>query len=158
MSKLTIYCDNELIDALLLAETVYKELKQRVNLSAEISFCTPKEIQELNNQTRNKNAVTDVLSFPAAGVSEGEIVKRKNYPFDIDPETNGVFLGSIMICTQRAKEQAQEFGHSLSRELYYLAVHGMLHLFGFDHETQADKQSMRQTEEAILAKIGAVRG
>ena len=102
--------------------------------------------------------VTDVLSFPGAGVLAGEIVKIKNYPFDIDPENGGVFMGSIMICVERAKEQAEEYGHSLMREIYYLAVHGLLHLFGYDHEEENDKRLMRDIEELILNKIGAVRG
>lgn len=157
MSKLTIYCDNEHIDPLLLAECVYKALKQRVKLSAEICFCSPQEIKQLNLEQRKIDKVTDVLSFPSAGVCEGEIVKKCNYPFDIDPESNSVFLGSIMICVDRAKEQAEEYGHSLKRELYYLAVHGMLHLFGYDHERAEDKESMREMEEIILSAIGAVR-
>ncbi len=157
MSKLTVYCDNELIDGLLLAESVYKSLKQKVKLSAEISFCNEEEIQELNKEQRGKDAVTDVLSFPSLNLIAGEIVKKKNYPYDIDPETGGVFLGSIIICTARAEQQAREYGHSLKRELYYLAVHGMLHLFGYDHEIEEDKAVMREREEQILQLIGAVR-
>ncbi len=157
MSKLTIYCDNELIDADLLANSVYSALKQKINLSAEITFCTPEEIREINKNERGKDAVTDVLSFPSLNLIAGEVIKKKNYPFDVDPETNGIFIGSIIICTERAKEQAQEYGHSLSREFYYLAVHGLLHLFGFDHEVESDKAVMREMEEEILAVIGAVR-
>lgn len=157
MSKLTIYCDNQLIDAHLLAETVYNTLKQKVNLSAEICFCEAEEIRALNKEQRNIDAVTDVLSFPSAAITAGEVVKKRNYPFDVDPETKGVFLGSIMICTSRAQEQADDFGHSLNREIYYLAVHGLLHLFGYDHELEEDKQLMREMEELILSKIGAVR-
>ena len=158
MSKLTIYCENDYIDGELLAQSVFAVLKQKVKLSAEISFCTPEEIRELNKEQRGKDAVTDVLSFPSTDITAGEIVKKKNYPFDIDPENGGIFLGSIIICVERAKEQAEEYGHSLNRELYYLAVHGMLHLFGYDHEIEEDKALMREREEEILALIGAVRG
>ncbi|MBR3864887.1 MAG: rRNA maturation RNase YbeY [Clostridia bacterium] len=158
MSKFTLYCDNEYIDPLLLSSCVYSTLKQRVKLSAEICFCSPEDIKQLNSETRGKDAVTDVLSFPSAGVLAGEIVKIKNYPFDIDPENGGVFMGSIMICVERAREQAEEYGHSLNREIYYLAVHGLLHLFGYDHENEDDKAIMREMEEIILNKIGAVRG
>lgn len=157
MSKLTIYCDNRLIDTDLLADCVYKTLKQKVNLSAEICFCDAEEIRALNKQQRQKDAVTDVLSFPSTSVIAGEIIKTRNYPFDYDPETKSVFLGSIMICQSRAQEQAEEFGHSLEREFYYLAVHGMLHLFGYDHEDENDKALMREVEESVLSKIGAVR-
>lgn len=157
MAKLTIYCDNELIDAYLLAEVVYKTLKQKINLSAEICFCEAEEIRSLNKEQRNKDSVTDVLSFPSTSVTAGEIIKKKNYPYDYDPESKSVFLGSIMICNSRAKEQAEEFGHSLKRELYYLAVHGLLHIFGYDHEREEDKREMREVEEIILEKIGAIR-
>ena len=98
-----------------------------------------------------------MLSFPSTSVIAGEIIKTRNYPFDYDPETKSVFLGSIMICESRAQEQAEEFGHSLEREFYYLAVHGMLHLFGYDHEDENDKALMREVEESVLSKIGAVR-
>lgn len=158
MSKLTVYCENDYINGELLAESVFTVLKQKVKLSAEISFCEPEEIRELNKEQRGKDAVTDVLSFPSTDITAGEIVKKKNYPFDIDPENGGIFLGSIIICVERAKEQAEEYGHSLKRELYYLAVHGMLHLFGYDHEVEEDKALMREREEEILALIGAVRG
>ena len=157
MSKLIINCDNQLIDGDMLAKAVYSALKQRVNLSAEICFCDKEEIRTLNRENRNIDSVTDVLSFPAAGVTAGEIVKKRNYPFDIDPETNAVFLGSIMICIERAKEQAEEYGHSFEREIYYLAVHGMLHLFGYDHMTEEDKAEMREKEEQILAVLDKTR-
>ena len=111
----------------------------------------------MTKETRGIDRVTDVLSFPAAGVTAGEIVKKKNYPFDLDPENGSVFLGSIMICTDRAKEQAEEFGHSFGRELYYLAVHGMLHLFGYDHMNDEDKAEMRALEEEILKKLDKTR-
>lgn len=157
MSKLLVNCDNQLIDGDLLGKAVYETLKQRVNLSAEICFCDKAEIQRLNKENRGIDSVTDVLSFPAAGVTAGEIVKKKNYPFDLDPENGSVFLGSIMICTDRAKEQAEEFGHSFGRELYYLAVHGMLHLFGYDHMNDEDKAEMRALEEEILKKLDKTR-
>lgn len=157
MGELIICCDNQLIDADLLGKVVCRTLKQAVRLSAEICFCSKEEIIKLNAETRGIDSVTDVLSYPAAGVTAGEIVKRRNYPFDVDPETNSVFLGSIMICTDRAKEQAEEFGHSFGREIYYLAVHGLLHLFGYDHMEEADKAEMREKEEEILTILDKTR-
>ncbi len=155
MGRLILNCDNEiadneLIEPVLLADAVYKTLKQKVNLSAEICLCSADEIKKLNKEQRGVDKVTDVLSFPAAGVTAGEIVKTKNYPFDFDPETRSVFLGSIMICPERAKEQAEEYGHSFKREINYLAVHGLMHIFGYDHETETDKVEMREREEAVL--------
>lgn len=157
MGKLHINCDNPLLSGEALGDAVYKTLRQKVNLSAEITFCDGKEIREINKTQRGKDEVTDVLSFPAAGISMGEVVKRRNYPFDIDPETNSVFLGCIMICTERAEQQAAEYGHSLDREIHYLAVHGLLHLFGYDHENEEDRKTMRFFEELILSSLSKSR-
>lgn len=158
MSNLVIYCDdeNKVLNLEKIADAVYKTLKQKVNLSCELCFCDENEIKELNLKNRGVNSVTDVLSFPAAGVSAGEIVKKKNYPFDLD-ESGRVFLGSIMICLKRAKEQAAEYGHSETREIAYLTVHGLMHLFGFDHLEEADKKQMRENEEAALGLAGISR-
>ena len=152
MSNLVIYCDdeNKVLNLEKIADAVYKTLKQKINLSCELCFCDEEEIKELNLKNRNIDSVTDVLSFPAAGVSAGEIVKKKNYPFDTD-ESGRVFLGSIMICLKRAREQAAEYGHSEKREIAYLTVHGLMHLFGYDHMTEDDKKQMREMEEAALA-------
>ena len=79
-----------------------------------------------------------------------------NLPFDADEEGR-LFLGSVAICRERAAEQAEEYGHSLRRELYYLAVHGLCHLLGYDHETEEDRREMREREESILAHMGIGR-
>ena len=63
----------------------------------------------------------------------------------------------MVICRERAKEQAEEFGHSYERELNYLLVHGLCHLLGYDHEEEADKRAMREKEERVLKKMGITR-
>ena len=158
MSNLVIYCDdeNKVLNLEKIADAVYKTLKQKINLSCELCFCDEEEIKELNLKTRNIDSVTDVLSFPAAGVSAGETVKKKNYPFDTD-ESGRVFLGSIMICLKRAREQAAEYGHGEKREIAYLTVHGLMHLFGYDHMKEDDKRRMREKEEAALFVAGIPR-
>ena len=104
---------------------------------------TPERIRTLNREFRNVDRVTDVLTFPAW---EGEI----------SLSADG-YLGDIMICYERAKEQAEEYGHSLLRELSFLAVHGVLHLLGYDHMTEADERVMREKQSAILERIGVTR-
>ena len=104
---------------------------------------TPDRIQELNRTFRKVDRVTDVLTFPAW---EGEISLAADG-----------YLGDIMICYERAKEQALEYGHSLVRELSFLAVHGVLHLLGYDHMTEADEQVMRAKQTAILDRMGVTR-
>lgn len=104
---------------------------------------TPEQIQKLNREFRSVDRVTDVLTFPAW---EGEI----------SLSADG-YLGDIMICYERAKEQAEEYGHSLLRELSFLAVHGVLHLLGYDHMTETDERVMREKQTAILDRIGVTR-
>ena len=104
---------------------------------------TPERIQTLNRDFRHVDRVTDVLTFPAW---EGEISLAADG-----------YLGDIMICLERAEEQANEYGHSLERELSFLAVHGVLHLLGYDHMTEADETVMRSKQTAILNELGVRR-
>lgn len=95
------------------------------------------EIQRINKEYRNKDTVTDVISFAFEEVND--IVYD-----DIR------FLGEIYISYERCSYQAKEYGHSVRRELCYLAVHGLLHLLGYDHMNEEDKKVMRTLEEEIL--------
>ena len=104
---------------------------------------TPERIQTLNREFRHVDAVTDVLTFPAW---EGEISLCADG-----------YLGDIMICYERAVEQAAAYGHSLERELAFLAVHGVLHLLGYDHMTEPDEIRMREKQTEILNSIGVTR-
>ena len=104
----------------------------------------PDHIQQLNRDFRNVDRVTDVLTFPSR---EGEALLGS-------PDG---YLGDIMICRSRAVEQAQEYGHSLSRELAFLAVHGTLHILGYDHMNEAEEQVMRSRQRTILERIGETR-
>ena len=76
---------------------------------------------------------------------------------DVDYESGKIMLGDILVCIDVMKEQAIEYGHSEEREVAYLALHGILHLLGYDHENEADKQVMRKHEEAILGCLDIVR-
>ena len=127
------------------------------DLSLEVVFVSEEEIRMLNNDTRGIDKVTDVLSYPTLDNIKGKALKKSAYPLDMDEE-NRLFIGSIAVCLQRAKEQAEEYGHSFERELYYLITHGVFHCLGYDHMTDRDKAEMREKEEEILNKIGATRG
>jgi len=105
-------------------------------------------IQEMNRQYRQVDAATDVLSFPL--LSEADLKGRGDF---VTAPDGLVHLGDVVVSLPRAREQAAEFGHSLQRELGYLIVHGLLHLLGYDHETEADQRRMREREEAILAAV-----
>ncbi|MBE7089171.1 MAG: rRNA maturation RNase YbeY [Clostridiales bacterium] len=154
MITLNIYCDEFNFSPL--ADAFLGEFKSNAPLALEIIFCEEEEIKELNAQNRNINAVTDVLSFPTLDGIKGEEIKAENFPFDID-ENGNLFIGSIAICVQRAKQQAEEYGHSYNRELHYLAAHGICHLLGYDHMQDDEKAEMRALEEKVLAKINITR-
>ena len=113
-------------------------------------------IRELNRDFRGVDRVTDVLSFPTIDRVTLPLDPAA-YPYDVDPATGRVYIGSIVICRMRAKEQAEEYGHGYLRELSYLAAHGMLHLLSFDHMEEGEKAVMREAEEDILAAVGARR-
>ncbi len=116
------------------ATLAYLDDSQSYEIS--LSFVTNEEIQALNCDYRGVDAVTDVLSFPM----EDE--------FGIEQED--IMLGDIVIATDKIQEQAIEYEHSFERELAYLVVHSMLHLMGFDHLTEEDKNEMRQAEKTIM--------
>jgi probable rRNA maturation factor len=103
-----------------------------------------KRIQEINRDYRNKDAVTDVISFAFEEAKDLEYEDVR-------------FLGEIYISYERCKEQAKDYGHSVRREFCYLAVHGLLHLLGYDHMNEEDKKVMRALEEEILNEYDITR-
>lgn len=108
-------------------------------------------IHELNLSHRGVDRPTDVLSFPL--LEPGAPPTQA----DIDPETGEVVLGDIVLSLPTAERQAAEYGNTLAREAAFLAVHGTLHLLGFDHESDAERTQMRKLEEAILEAVGLTR-
>lgn len=151
---LYIYCDEQNFSAL--AGAFDGEVTADCDLAAEVVLVGEEEIRRLNRETRGVDAVTDVLSFPALDGIKGKKLQKKAFPADIDEEGN-LFLGSIAICVKRAKEQAEEYGHSFERELNYLLTHGLFHLLGYDHMTDTDKAEMRGREERVMNKLGLTR-
>lgn len=127
-----------------------------IDLAMEVIFVDEDEIRRLNNDTRGIDKVTDVLSYPTLDNIKGKPLKRANYPLDID-EDGRLFIGSVAVCIKRAKEQAEEYGHSFKRELFYLITHGVFHCLGYDHMTDEEKAEMREKEESVLGKIGINR-
>lgn len=113
-------------------------------------------IRELNREHRELDRATDVLSFPMQDLMPGQTIEPS--PLEIDPETGAYMLGDMVISLERAQAQAEEYGHSLERELAFLAVHSVLHLLGYDHERgeQDEKLQFGITEE-ILSQMGITR-
>ncbi len=129
---------------------------QTENLVAELSLVGEEKIRELNNSFRHIDAATDVLSFPALNLKAGEKIDKSDFPFDIYPG-GGVFIGSVAVCEPRCKEQAEDYGHSFEREMNYLICHSLLHLIGYDHEEEKQKEEMRALEEAVMERLGLKR-
>ena len=109
-----------------------------------VSIMDSGEVRQLNQQFRSIDQTTDVLSFPMVQYEkEGDfsILERDGNDGDnFNPETGELLLGDIVISLERAKEQAEEYGHSIFREVAFLTAHSMLHLFGYDHMEEADRK------------------
>lgn len=114
--------------------------------SAEVSvtFVDNEEIRKLNARYRDKDAETDVLSFPLG----------ENGVYDVNQDTGAKMLGDVVISMEKAEEQSKQFEHSFEREVCYLTVHSMLHLLGYDHMEPAEKRVMRVKEENVMTQIG----
>ena len=140
-----------------LEEAMQGFVETDVPLAIEFVFVDGEEIRRLNRELRDTDKVTDVLSFPALDDIKGQAICGDDYPYEIDEEGN-LLIGSVAVCCDRAKEQAEEYGHSYERELHYLLVHGIMHCLGYDHMTDEDKAEMREKEEQVLGKLGISRG
>ena len=139
-------------------ETVLKEEKIIRDLEIYVTLTNNNQIHKINLEQRNVDRPTDVLSFPMLpfetpadySVEEVHLLKEKN---EEEPD----ILGDIIISIEKVKEQAEEYGHSFERELAYLTTHGMLHLLGYDHMIEEEKEQMRKREEEILEILNITR-
>lgn len=124
-----------------LLESVIKECLRVEGLDEDyevsVSFVTDQEIQDLNKDYRGVDKVTDVLSFPV------------DDEFDVGDK----LLGDIIISTNRAKEQAEDYGHEFIREMAYLTAHSMFHLMGYDHMDDDEKSDMRSKEKLVMKNL-----
>lgn len=143
---------NEELDLDLITEKAQKTIKEvlRVekieeNVEVSLSIVDKDEIHILNRDYRDVDRPTDVLSFP---------LDEEGFDQDGNPI---LLLGDIVICLDVAKEQAEDFGHSLEREIMYLICHSTLHLLGYDHIEEADKKEMRAKEKEIMKNLGVFK-
>ncbi len=108
------------------------------DFEVSVSFVTNEEIKKLNRIYRNVDSETDVLSFPMDDEEDAEGV---------------IMLGDVILSTEKIIEQAEFFGHSLEREMIYLTVHSMLHLLGYDHMEEDEKEEMRDREKEVMKSL-----
>ena len=107
-------------------------------------------IRELNRDYRGKDSVTDVLSFP-------QFEGHDDLLADLQSGGASTLIGDVVICFEQAGRQAEEYGTGITREMLYLFVHSIMHLFGYDHMEEDEKAVMRAREEEVLAAIGVSR-
>ncbi len=155
--SITVYYSNkiketpETVGLLFLVKKSVKETLDYMNFpydtEVSVTFCGDDYIKEINGKFRNKDAVTDVLSFPLNDFRNGD-----------EPDEELTELGDIVINLNRAKEQAAEYGHSYEREVAFLAVHSTLHLLGIDHEVSDEEDKfMRELQNAVMNRMGLTR-
>lgn len=150
-----------------IASAISEEFEADMPLVLELLIVSEEEIQDLNRRERNVDRVTDVLSFPAMDLIRGEKILSTEHGECVETveHTRGgkttledrMYLGSVVVCKKRAEDQAQEYGHSIEREICYLIVHGALHCLGYDHESEEDKREMREKEEKIMQRLNLGR-
>ncbi len=152
-----VYCEEIHLPSLPDVERAIAEsVATDVPLAVELVFADEEEIRRLNRETRGVDKVTDVLSYPSLEGIKDKPIAGAEHPYEIDEEGR-LLIGSIVICEKRAREQAEEYGHSYDRELHYLLIHGVMHCLGYDHITDEDRAQMREREELVLQKIGFTR-
>lgn len=149
LNYVTIYNET---DEEFLYEDIIKEVSNKAletekveKASCSIIIVDNSYIHKLNKEYRGIDRVTDVISFAL------EDEKSMVIPDEIR------LLGDIYISLDKAKEQAKEYGHSLERELCFLAVHGLYHLLGYDHETKEEAEVMFKKQEEVLMEYGIIR-
>ena len=133
-----------------------EELKQLKHISLSISFVGEGQIKDINSNHRGIDKGTDVLSFPSLDIGAGIQIVAADYPIDLD-ENENVFIGDIIVCPSIAIQQAEEFGHSKRREVAFLVLHGLLHLFGYNHEDEKGMREMEAISERVLSKCKITR-
>jgi len=140
-------------ETIALVEKVLQSAGEQLDIKegseVSVTFVTNDVIQEINKTYRKKDMPTDVISFAMEEMGEGEMEI-----LDADIPT---MLGDIVISVERTKEQAESYGHSFERELCFLAVHGFLHLLGYDHGTEEQEIEMFGLQETILQAFGLMR-
>ena len=151
MAKLFIECLDRKLKLKKLAKAVHNSLGQVAKIKVELVFSDMENMQGLNRSTRGVDSVTDVLSYPSLDGIRGKVLQ----PIDCKTEMEGryIFLGSIVLCDEKIRAQAEEYGHSEEKERVYLIIHGLLHLFGYDHMNEEDKKQMRDKEKEILKML-----
>jgi len=137
-------------------EYTLKEEKLFIDNEVSVIFIDNEEIKKINSKYRGIDEITDVLSFPMLDYPTNKVFKDVyvDYEFDqSDLNDERLVIGDVALSLEKSKEQSEEFGHSFLRECAYLTVHSILHLLGYDHMDEIEKDIMRKREEEILSNF-----
>ncbi len=152
INEVNEYDFDELLLRAVNASLDYEKISSHVDIS--ISIVSEEDIHSLNAEHRDIDRATDVLSFPMLDLydvdNKDEIISENS--LDIGYKTT--LLGDVVLCFDIAKRQADEYGHSLERELAFLTVHSVLHLLGYDHMNEEDDLDMRRRQRDIMDVLG----
>ncbi len=153
-------------------EIPYEDIIQRVVEAAldqegcpyeaevSVTLTSGEEVHRINREFRGIDRTTDVLSFPMAEYERPADFSflEEDEAFDcFNPETGELLLGDIVLSVEKIREQAEQYGHSLTRELAFLTAHSMLHLMGYDHMEEADRIQMEERQRLLMERLAISR-
>lgn len=146
----------KIIDTVVNASIDYEECPYEAEVN--VILTDNKAVHEVNLETRGIDSPTDVLSFPMNEYeTPADFDALEDDPCAFNPESGELLLGDIMISVEKVMSQAEEYGHSIKRELGFLVAHSMLHLFGYDHMEEDEREIMENKQREILERIGLKR-
>lgn len=147
------FSEQEVAEAVISETLDHEECPYEVQVN--IILTTDEEIHQINLEQRGVDAPTDVLSFPMieyAYPSDFTVLESDSMD-NFDPDTGELLLGDIVISVDKVIEQAEKYGHGIKREYAFLIAHSMLHLFGYDHMDEVERETMEHKQEEILQRL-----
>ena len=151
------FSEQEIAEAVVSETLDYEDCPYEVQVN--IILTNNEEIQQINQEQRGVDAPTDVLSFPMieyAYPSDFTVLEADDMN-SFDPDTGELILGDIVISVDKVIEQADKYGHDVKREYAFLIAHSMLHLFGYDHMDEVERENMELKQEEILTRLNITR-
>ena len=151
------FSEQEIAEAVITETLDYEDCPYEVQVN--IILTNNEEIQQINLEQRGVDAPTDVLSFPMieyAYPSDFTVLEADQMD-NFDPDTGELILGDIVISVDKVIEQAEKYNHDVKREYAFLIAHSMLHLFGYDHMEELERETMELKQEEILHRLNIVR-
>lgn len=151
------FSEQEVAEAVISETLDYEDCPYEVQVN--IILTNNEEIHQINLEHRGVDAPTDVLSFPMieyAYPSDFTVLEADGMD-NFDPDTGELILGDIVISVDKVMEQAEKYGHDVKREYAFLIAHSMLHLFGYDHMDELERETMEHKQEDILMRLNITR-